>query len=252
MTRVSEEIRNALPPDSERLPENKYEKLHSVFETAVDTKPLKGTLTNRGDSKAPQSTVVTDADGSFTIVTPVSAYKTLTVNKSMSWAVGIKNQLDAPVCVNQLGGDASWTALVEHNDNEYIVNDGIAGTQYRRDTRSAETWCDELFTSAVNTYAAAFLSGNDDFYYPNFIMSRDFRFVHVDHDVAHIFDSQYYSREAKSDVDNTVWHEAWDRLRTLATEIDTGERDLPSPITEHRQEILTANAREFSKEQSDD
>jgi hypothetical protein len=234
----------APPPDAERLPWQIHKSLQSAFDRAIERQAAND-ASFIGPGRKVRSTmeVLSFPDGTFCVVYPIAAYDRDTGFENVrTVAEGVRNSLDGPVCIDHLGGTASWTALMydDRTEQAYIVSEGIAGQQFDADDREPGYWSETLFQSAVDTFAATLLSGNRDVRGSNMVINRDRELVCVDHDCGYVLDYTKYT-DGKRGIPDEIWPDVQSRMVEMAYDVlDTG---VPDAISDARADILRVNAR---------
>lgn len=235
-------IRGA-PPDSERLPPDTLDRLRNAFETAVERYPASdaGFVAYGGVVKS-QLELLAQPDGSFMIACPVCAYRDQTWSSAKTISGAVRHVLDGPICVDELGGYAAHTALTrdKKTGKAYLIQEGIRGTMMKNDERDPKLWSDELYESALETYATTFVCGNKDIHGGNMVITTTQELVCIDHDLAKVIDYHKFTDE-KWGVPDTLWPDVMRRCDTVARRILDG--GLPESISPFRKDICRVNAR---------
>ena len=242
--------------DQERLPKSIRNRLHGCFENCIERQFAWDTsIVSVGSTKGPFIELLVYEDGTYDFAVSEVGFDNVfltskgdvgrpegedVVDGEITVEIAMRNCLDMPVCIHELGGDASWTALVNDPDSEhrYIVEEGIKGLVWSDDTQDISYWNDELYRNATKTIAAAFLAGSWDLSRNNFIVQDHTRFVYIDHDPARRMDVSKYP--TKKHIPQKLWEDTLPVIHSMAESFLNDEYDV-SHVLDGREKLLRAN-----------
>jgi hypothetical protein len=140
-----------------------------------------------GNTTGADMKILTMPDDRRVFATPVDAYNDITTGVVDSAAEARRNNLNSPVVIEHLGGNACATDIVESPDGEeHIAKEGIEGSLFKKVRYDLSLDDDrELVESLEETLAAAYFVGNSDLHGANLMVNREENEATViDHDSA--------------------------------------------------------------------
>ena len=242
--------------DQERLPESIRNRLHGCFENCIERQFAQDTsLVNVGSTKGPFIELLVYEDGTYDFAVSEVGFDNVfltskgdvgrpegedVVDGEITVEIAMRNCLDMPVCIHELGGQASWTALVDDMEtgHQYIVEEGIKGLVWSQDTQSIEYWNDELYTNATQSIASAFLAGSWDLSRNNFIVRGNTEFIYIDHDPARRMDLSNF--QSKKHIPQKLWEDTIPMIHEMAESVLGDDCDF-SHVLDGREELVRAN-----------
>lgn len=155
------------------------ERLEDAFDHAADREGFREAGFRGGNTTGDQMEILRYQDGSRDFAIPTSAYPGSTgVVRTTEEA--IHNNTFAPVIIDELGGSAAETAVIESPGGEaYIVKEGLEGgtlSEFTRGEKSFEEFGideDEFKESAAETMSAAYFTGNGDLHGGNLYVDTE-------------------------------------------------------------------------------
>lgn len=131
--------------------------------------------------------ILTMPDDSRVFATPLEAYNNISTGVVSGAQEAKRNNLNSPIMIDHLGGNACKTELVEDEDGkEYIAKEGIEGDLLKSRQWDIDEDDDaELIESLEKTLATAFFVGNKDLHGANVMVNFETQEATIiDHDSA--------------------------------------------------------------------
>ena len=168
-------------PEDELAELSTGERLRDAFDHAANREGYREAGGQGGNTTGDEMEILEYQDGSRDFAIPVDAYERATTGVVDSVAEAVHNNETAPIIINELGGSAAQTEIVEDDDGrEYIVKEGIDGETMSSfsmgDADAAVTDQideDEFKESAAKTMAAAYFTGNGDLHGGNMMVDPE-------------------------------------------------------------------------------
>jgi len=163
------------------------DRLSNAFDYAGNRQGFRESGGKGGNTTGDEMDILEYEDGSRDFATPVNAYRDISTGVVSSPERAVENNQIGPILINQLGGNAAQTDVIEDESGErHIVKEGIEGetvSDYRlrgkNYTRDEDIDTEEFRESASETMAAAYFTGNMDLHGGNLIINAEENAMYV-------------------------------------------------------------------------